>query len=164
MGSHLQLRAAGEPWKRALARNVALLRADRLLAQGVRFAISGVVVSTIYISVTTLLAEVSHLRFQLALAIGWTAAVCVHFTLQRVFVWAHQEKFALPFGHQVGRYLLVAGTQLGVTATTTAVLPSVLGLPAEAIYLGTATLLTLVNFLVFRNGIFHAGVSDTAST
>jgi putative flippase GtrA len=161
MGSQLQLRAAGEPWRRTLGRAVGLLRADRILAQGVRFAITGALVSVIYISVTTVLAEVSHLRFQVALVIGWCAAISVHFTLQRVFVWTHQEEFALPFGHQIGRYLLLAGTQLGVTALTTAVLPSALGLPTEVIYLATAALLTLINFLLFRNRIFHASVSDT---
>jgi putative flippase GtrA len=143
-----------------VSRGVALLRADRILAQGVRFAITGALVSVIYISVTTVLAEVSHLRFQLALVIGWCAAISVHFTLQRVFVWTHQEEFALPFRHQVGRYLLLAGAQLGVTSLTTAVLPSALGLPTEVVYLATATLLTLINFLLFRNRIFHAGGSE----
>jgi putative flippase GtrA len=164
MSSQLQLRAAGEPWWRAVRRVVALLRADRILAQGMRFAITGALVSVIYISVTTVLAEVSHLRFQIALVIGWCAAISVHFTLQRVFVWTHQEEFALPFGHQIGRYLILAGTQLGVTAASTAVLPSALGLPTEVVYLATAALLTLINFLLFRNRIFHAGVSDAAST
>ena len=162
MGSQLQLRAAESLWSRTLGRAVALLRADRILAQGVRFAITGALVSVIYISVTTVLAEVSHLRFQIALVIGWCAAISVHFTLQRVFVWAHQEEFALPFAHQVGRYLLLAGAQLGVTAITTSVLPSALGLPTEVVYLVTVALLTLINFLLFRNRIFHASGSDTA--
>jgi putative flippase GtrA len=156
MAYHLQLRAEGESWRRALVRGVTLLRTDAVLAQGVRFALSGAFVSVVYISVTTVLAEVSHLRFQVALAIGWSAAVVVHFTLQRTFVWANENDFVLPFRHQVGRYLVVAVSQLGVTATTTAVFPSVLGVPAEAVYLATAALITLVNFLVFRNGIFHA--------
>jgi putative flippase GtrA len=130
-------------------------RAEELFAQGIRFALSGVIVSIVYIAITTVLAEVSHLEFQLALAIGWCAAVSIHFTLQRLFVWAHEARFALPFAHQVGRYMLVACAQLGVTVTSTAVLPAVLGLPAEAIYLMTAVLLTLINFVVFRNGIFH---------
>lgn len=159
MASYGQLRESGEPWRRALIRNLALLRTDAVLAQGVRFAFSGVVVSIVYITVTTVLSEVSHLRFQVALAIGWCAAVSVHFTLQRTFVWRREAQFALPFGRQVRRYLLVAVSQLGVTAATTAVLPSVLGVSAEVVYLGTVTLVTVVNFVVFRNGVFHAHVS-----
>lgn len=156
MASYGRLRADGEPWGRALRRNLSLLRTDAVLAQGMRFALSGVVVSIVYITITTLLSEVSHLRFQVALVIGWCAAVAVHFTLQRTFVWRRQAGFALPFGRQVGRYLLVAVSQLGVTAATTTVLPSLLGVPAEAVYLATAALVTLVNFLVFRHGVFHA--------
>jgi putative flippase GtrA len=157
--SYWQVRAAGEPWRRALVRHLTG-RTDALVGHGMRFILTGAGVSIVYITVTTVLAEVSHLRFQVALAIGWCAAVCVHFTLQRTFVWTHRASFALPFGRQVGRYLLVAVSQLGLTATTTAVLPSLLGVPAEAIYLGTALLVTVVNFVVFRNRIFHAQPSD----
>jgi putative flippase GtrA len=156
MASYGRLRAEGEPWRRALARNLTLLRTDAILAQGVRFAFSGVVVSIVYISVTTVLSEVSHLRFQVALAIGWTAAVAVHFTLQRTFVWKRQQQFALPFARQVRRYLLVAVSQLGVTTATTTFLPPVLGVPAEVVYLATVSLVTLLNFVVFRHGVFHA--------
>jgi putative flippase GtrA len=164
MATYGRLRADGEPWRRALVRNFGLLRTDAVLAQGVRFAFSGVVVSIVYITVTTVLSQVSHLRFQIALVIGWSAAVAVHFTLQRTFVWRRQAAFALPFRRQVGRYLLVAVSQLGVTAATTTILPSVLGVSAEVVYLGTALLVTLINFLVFRNGIFHAEVSDVAGS
>jgi len=129
-----------------------------------RFALSGAVVSIVYIAITTVLAEVSNLRFQIALVIGWCAAASVHFTLQRTFVWAHHESFALPFARQVRRYLLLAVSQLGVTAATTTVLPSLLGVPAEAIYIATALLVTVVNFTVFRNGIFHGGASSAGRT
>jgi putative flippase GtrA len=155
MASYGQLKADGEPWGQALRRNLELLRTDAVLAQGVRFALCGAFVSLVYLATTTLLAEVSHLRFQIALVIGWTAAISVHFTLQRTFVWKRRSGFALPFPHQVGRYLLVAVSQLAVTAATTTVLPSALGVPAEAVYLATAALVTLVNFLVFRNRVFH---------
>jgi putative flippase GtrA len=163
MASYGQLRAEGEPWRRALARNLRLLRTDAILAQGVRFVISGVVVSIVYITVTTVLSEVAHLRFQIALAIGWTAAVSVHFTLQRTFVWKREQQFALPFARQVRRYLLVAGSQLAVTTATTTFLPSALGVPAEAIYLATVSLLTLFNFVVFRHGVFHPEVPAAGS-
>ena len=164
MASYGQMRVAGESWRHAVTRNLALLRKDGALAQGVRFALSGVVVSIVYVSVTTVLSVISHLRFEVALALGWCAAVSVHFTLQRVFVWAHRDGFALPLGRQVGRYLLLACSQLGVTAASTGLLPSALGLPAEVVYLATAALLTLVNFLVFRNRVFHTGAPNLRPT
>jgi putative flippase GtrA len=155
MASYGQLRAEGEPWRHALRRNLTLLRTDAVLAQGVRFAISGVIVSIVYIAVTTLLSEVAHLRFQIALVLGWTTAVSVHYTLQRTFVWKREARFALPFARQIRRYLLVAVAQLGVTTATTTLLPHLLGVPAEVVYLATVALVTLLNFVVFRNGVFH---------
>lgn len=140
--------------KGLLARGLNSLRTDAVLAQGVRFVISGATVSAVYITITTVLSAVSHMPFQIALTIGWCAGVSVHFTLQRTFVWAH-DAFALSFRTQIGRYLLVAGSQLGISAATTAVLPSVLDVSAEVVYLGTALVLTLFNFLVFRGGVFH---------
>jgi putative flippase GtrA len=127
-----------------------------LLGQGVRFALSGGTVALVYLATTTILAEVVGLPFQAALAIGFVAAIALHFTLQRVFVWTHHEEFALPFAHQVGRYLAVAGLQYAVTAASTALLPSALGVSTELVYLVTVAFVLSVNFLVFRHGIFHA--------
>jgi putative flippase GtrA len=127
-----------------------------LLGQGVRFALSGGTVALVYLGTTTLLAEVAGMPFQAALAIGFFVGLIVHFTLQRLFVWTHHEGFALPFGHQVGRYLLVAAVQYGVTAASTGLLPSALNVPAEIVYLVTVAVVLSSNFLVFRYGIFHA--------
>lgn len=153
----MQVRAADESWRQALVRSVVSLRADNVAAQGMRFVFSGVVVSIIYITVTTLLATVAHLRFEVALALGWCASVAVHFTLQRTFVWVSEKRFALAFGPQVRRYLLVAVSQLAVTTLTTSVLPSALRVSTELVYLATGATLTLINFLVFRNRVFHPG-------
>jgi putative flippase GtrA len=135
-----------------------------VLGQGVRFALSGGTVALVYLATTTVLAEVVGLPFQVALAIGFCVGLVVHFTLQRLFVWSHHEEFALPLSHQLGRYLAVAGVQYGVTAASTALLPSALGVPTEMVYLVTVAVVVSVNFLVFRNGIFHAKpeVSATA--
>ena len=138
-----------------------LLRALRapesgVLGQGVRFALSGGAIALVYLATTTILASVVGLPFQVALAIGFSVSIALHFTLQRLFVWSHHEEFALPLGHQVGRYLLVAAVQYGVTAASTAVLPSALGIPTEIVYLATVAVVLSVNFLVFRNAIFHA--------
>jgi putative flippase GtrA len=127
-----------------------------ILRQGFRFALAGSTVALVYLTTTTVLAEVFGVPFQAALAIGFAVAVIVHFTLQRLFVWTHHEEFALPLRHQVGRYLALAGAQYGVTAASTSLLPSVLNVSTELVYLGTVAVVLSVNFLVFRHGIFHA--------
>jgi len=127
-----------------------------LLGQGVRYALAGGTVALVYLVTTIVLAEVVGLPFQVALAIGFGVGILVHFTLQRLFVWTHHEEFALPLHHQVGRYLIVAGVQYGVTAASTALLPSALGVPVEIVYLATVAVVVSVNFMVFRHGIFHA--------
>jgi putative flippase GtrA len=132
-----------------------LTPASGLAGQGVRYAVAGVFVALVYLLTTTLLAEVVGLPFQVALSIGFAVALGVHFTLQRLFVWVHEEAFALPFQHQARRYLVVAGAQYGVTATTTALLPKVLGLPTEVVYLITVVLLAGANFVLFRTVVFH---------
>ncbi len=145
---------------RKLIGMVPLLHRDNLLGQGVRFAIAGGVVATVNIGITTGLAAGSQMPFQVVLAIGWVAAITVHFTLQRFFVWTHEEGFALPFRRQIRRYLLLAGSQFTVTAIATAVLPSLLDLSAVVIYLAVTGTITLTNFLVFRRGVFHADTNE----
>jgi putative flippase GtrA len=127
-----------------------------LVGQGIRFALAGGTVALIYLSTTLILADVVGLPFQIALAIGFGVGLVVHFTLQRMFVWAHHEEFALPLRHQAGRYLAAAAVQYGVTAASTSLLPSALGVSTEAVYLGTVAVVFSTNFVVFRHGIFHA--------
>lgn len=127
-----------------------------LMGQGVRFVLAGGTVALLYLSTTIVLADVVGLPFQIALAIGYCAGLVLHFTLQRIFVWTHQEEFALPLSHQAGRYLATAAVQYGVTAASTSLLPSALGMSTEVVYLATVMLVVGTNFLVFRHGIFHA--------
>lgn len=130
-------------------------RHTRLFGQGLRFALAGSTVALVYLLATTLLAVVAGLPFQAALAIGFCLALAVNFTLQRSFVWTRREDFALPLRHQIGRYLLAAGVQYGITAAIIALLPPVVGLSSEIVYLATVALMAAVNFLVSRNRIFH---------
>jgi putative flippase GtrA len=131
------------------------LQGSGLLAQGARYALTGGTVTIVYLGSTTVLADVMGLPFQIALAIGACIGVSVHFTLQRFFVWAHRDEYALPLRHQAARYLVFAGAQYGLTAISTAILPAALGLPVFLVYFGTVAILVSLNFLVFRNMIFH---------
>jgi putative flippase GtrA len=149
---------------RSLVCTLRTLRAPEsgVLGQGVRFALVGALVAVVYLSSTTILAVVVGIPFQAALAAGSALALAVHFTLQRVFVWAHHEEYALPFHRQIGRYLLLTGTQYGITAASVALLPNVLGISTEIVYLATAILVASTNFLLFRNRIFHANSTVAA--
>jgi putative flippase GtrA len=134
-----------------------------VVGQGVRYAMAGGVVASVYLGVTVLLAGVVGVHFQVALAIGFCCGITVHFTLQRFFVWAQEDEFALPFRHQASRYLLVAGTQYGVTAASTSLLPKALGLPTELVYGVTVLAVVSLNFLIFRHGVFHAKTTATGA-
>jgi putative flippase GtrA len=125
-----------------------------IAGQGFRFALSGSLVAIVYVSVTSALHDLLAVRFQIALAIGFATGVALHFTLQRVFVWRHYEKFALAVHHQAARYILVCGSQYGITALSTSLLPALLDLPVEVIYLTTMLSLTALNFAVLRNRVF----------
>jgi putative flippase GtrA len=127
-----------------------------ILGQGMRFGLAGGTVALVYLATTTVLAEVVGMPFQLALGIGFCVGLVVHFTLQRVFVWTHHEEFALSFHQQLGRYLVIAAVQYGITAASTSLLPPVLGLPTEVVYLATVAVVVSTNFIVFRHGVFHA--------
>ncbi|HSZ68983.1 MAG TPA: GtrA family protein [Solirubrobacteraceae bacterium] len=142
------------PLNRQLVTSV-LAPESGVLGQGVRFALAGSLVALVYLLTTTILALV--IPFQVALACGFCLALAVHFTLQRFFVWVHREGFALPLRRQAGRYLAIAAAQYGLTAASTSVLPPLLGLPTEVVYLLAFALITATNFVVLRNGIFHAG-------
>jgi putative flippase GtrA len=119
-------------------------------------------VTVVYLAVTTVLSQVVGLPFQLALALGFGFALLLHFTLQRLFVWVHEDGFALPLRRQVGRYLLMAGAQYGVTAASTAILPGVLGVATEVVYLATMAVVTTSGFLIMRFIIFHGQTGDEA--
>ena len=143
-------------------RHLASPEAGRL-GQGVRFAIAGAVVTVVYVTTTTVLAQVFGVAFQVALAVGYVLGLCVHFTLQRVFVWVHHEEFVLSVHQQAGRYLLLAGLQYGVTAAAVAVFPSLLGLSSQIVYFGAVIVVTAANFLIFGSRVFHAGPSGGAA-
>ncbi len=127
----------------------------RLTGQGIRFVLAGAAVVTVYVSLTTVLHEGLELPFQLALIIGFSTSVALHFTLQRQFVWRGSGTFALSIHHQAFRYLLLCAAQYGVTAFTTSQLPGPLGLPVELVYVLTVIFVPVVNFVLFRGRVFH---------
>ncbi len=133
-----------------------------LAGQSLRFVMSGGVVALVYAATTTLLHAALGLPFQLALVLGYLLSVAVHYTLQRLFVWRHDEEFALRARSQLVRYLCVSVSQYALTAVATAKLPRLLSAPVESVYLVTIFALALVNFAIFKTRVFHP-VSDRAA-
>jgi len=127
-----------------------------LLGLSVRFALAGGLGTVIYVLTTTLAADALGLPFQAAQAMGFYTALCVNFVSQRWFLWVKGERYILPIHRQAGRYLLMAWIQYGVTAVATLLLPSALGIPTEVVYLAMIVLISTINFLTLRHGIFHA--------
>ena len=126
-----------------------------------RFALVGGFVAVVYISVDHPVARRGRQSPSRSL---WCSASLsaspIHFTLQRVFVWRHHERFALAAHHQALRYLCMCFVQYGLTALSTSWLPGALGLPVEPVYLVSALGLAGLNFVVFRGRVFHADQPD----
>lgn len=127
-----------------------------VLGQLIRYVVGGCTTVAVYLLSTTFLALVLGLPFEVALAIGFCAMLTVNFTLHRVFVWMHREGFELPARRQFARYTAIAGTQYGLTAAGTAVLPGALGVSPEVVYLAIAVSFAGIAFLTYRQGVFHA--------
>ena len=134
---------------------------DSLRGRATRFVIAGGAMAIFYIGVTSFLA-VLGLPFQVALGIGFLAAVALHFTLQRLFVWPHRAQYALGMRQQLQRYLPLAVLQYVLTAGATAILPAWLGVPVIAVYVAIALSYSLFSFLFFRARIFHAEIGSGA--
>jgi putative flippase GtrA len=128
-----------------------------VFARAARFLLAGGSVTLVYLALTTILADVAGLPFEVALPIGYATAICLHFTLQRYYVWVDPGEYALPIRLQVGRYLALVGVLYGLTAASTAVLPHLLGLPVEVVYVVTVLVLAVGNFLLLGQRVFHPG-------
>jgi putative flippase GtrA len=128
---------------------------DSLRGRAARFVIAGGAMAIFYLSLTSLLAVIG-LPFQAALIVGFLAAVAVHFTLQRLFVWPQRGQYVLGLRQQLQRYLPLVVLQYFVTAGATATLPRWLGLPVLAVYIAIAVSYSVFNFLFFRARVFHA--------
>jgi len=125
------------------------------LGLGIRYAAVGGLVGLVYLTTTTVLAEVLATPFQIALAIANVTAIAVHFMLQRTVVWVHHARFALGVRSQAGRYLLLIAFQYALTAASTSLLPRALDVPVMPIYIVTVLMLAVPNVLFLRAKIFH---------
>src|SRR5689334_11729391 len=96
--------------------NIRSLLDRPFIQQGIRYALAGGTVAITYIGLTLLFSGPVGLPIQVAIPIGYVLAVSLHFLLQRRFVFADREQFALSGGAQVRRYVVIGAVQYAVTA------------------------------------------------
>lgn len=137
-----------------------MLIAHPLAGPTLRYGITGVIVSSIYFGGPLLLNGVAGLPLEVAIPIAYLTAVCLHFTLQRTFVFRHVTQFALTKRQQAMRYLAIGAVQYPTTAILTAVLPGLVHVQARLVYLTIAGAGSLTLFLVLRSRVFHEHEPD----
>ena len=126
----------------------------RLAGHAVRYALVGASVWLFYVGLTLLLSGPVGLPIQVAIIIALVIALTTHFLLQRYFVFRSAE-FALSVGAQVRRYLFMGAFLYAAAAAATSVLPALLGLSEQVVYLAATALSSLATFLFLRWGVFH---------
>lgn len=140
------------------------LRLSALLSgrfgRGFRFVLSGGGVALLYLTLTTALAEVAGVHFQLALAVGYATALAAHFSLQRFFVWAQDEEYVLSLHAQVARYVALAAAQYGSTVIVTLTAPPALHVRPTVVYVAWTLVVSAVGFVLFGRGVFHSTRDD----
>src|SRR4051794_1784674 len=127
------------------------------LPQPIRYITAGGLTTAAYFGVTLVLNGAFGVPIQVAIPIGYLVGLCVHFTLQRYFVFRTHAGFEHALHHQLARYLLLAFAQYAFTAAATAVLPDVLGVDERIVYVAAALFATVAVFLTLRAKVFtHA--------
>jgi putative flippase GtrA len=126
-----------------------------LNAETLRYVIGGSFTTVVYVGMTLTLSGPLDTPIQIAIPCSYATALILHFLLQRRFVFRREEGFALARHDQLRRYLTTAATQYGLAALSTAVLPGVLGLHEQLVYVVTALTLAAATFLILRAHVFH---------
>jgi putative flippase GtrA len=128
----------------------------------VRYGISGSFSTLTYIALTLLVSGPLDVPIQIAIPVSYVVSVLFNYSMQRWFVFAHSDAFALSPQAQFVRYVQIGAAQYALTALATAVLPDVLGLDEQVIYVATALIAAAITFVVLRLVVFHGGQESGA--
>ncbi len=153
--------ATSDPPSTPAARVAALRRSSAPHHQALRFVLNGGVVAVFHVGAGLLLAGPLGVTLQAAIPIAYVASLLLNYVLQRLFVFAHAERFATRLGVQFLRYLAVAGAQYGSIVLATTALPGPLGVSDRVVYVAAALLTPLLSFVALRAFVFH-GDTDAA--
>jgi putative flippase GtrA len=130
--------------------------------QVLRFVVSGATVALVYLGLGLLLSGPFGVPIQIAIPISYVISVLFNYSMQRWFVFAHSDEFALSKQAQFVRYVQIGAAQYVLTALATAVLPDVLGLDEQVVYVATALIAAAITFVVLRMIVFHGGQGPAA--
>jgi putative flippase GtrA len=123
--------------------------------QVARFVLSGGTVAVVYLGLGLLLSGPAGVPIQVAIPVSYVLSVLLNYTLQRYFVFAHSESFALAPQSQFIRYVQIGAVQYAITAGATAVLPGVLGLSEQVVYVAVALIAAAITFVLLRLIVLH---------
>jgi putative flippase GtrA len=124
--------------------------------QALRYVVSGGVVTVANLGLGLLLSGPLGIPIQIAICIAFVASLLLNYTLQRLFVFADRESFALAGASQFTRYIQLGAAQYVFTALATAVLPGLLGVSQQVVFVAAALFAAAVTFVVLRLAVFHA--------
>jgi len=125
--------------------------------QALRYALAGGTVTVTNLGLGLALAE--PLPIQLAIPIAYVLSACLHFVLQRHFVF-HGTDFVLPMHHQALMYVPIGVTQYAFTAVCTAVVPSWLDVEERAVFVVAALTAAAATFVFLRLRVFHGSTRE----
>jgi len=120
-----------------------------------KFLLTGAVVGGTHLGLVTV-AVLLGVPIQIALAASFIIALLMHFTLNRQWVFAAESGYALHFTRQGLRYVVVAAVSYAGTATSVALLPSLLGLPELAVFFLATCAMASVSFVALNFWVFRA--------
>jgi putative flippase GtrA len=135
-------------------RAIALRRHPTVRRLG-RFALSGVAVQGVYTALMAVLLLGVDLGRQPALAVSYTAALIVHFTLNRQFVFAPGDGYVHGLSSHGKRYVLAAILVYGVTALGLAVVPGALGVEPFVAWILMMVVIAAGNFALLGRFVFR---------
>ena len=128
-----------------------------------KFAATGVLVGGSHLVLVTL-AVLAGVPIQLALALSFAVALAMHFTLNRRWVFASEDGYALRLSRQGLRYLAVAATSYAGTSISVAVLPDILGVhELVALFLATGAM-ACFSFAALNLWVFRADAETRVSS
>ncbi|HEV7493831.1 MAG TPA: GtrA family protein [Baekduia sp.] len=130
--------------------------------QALRFVLSGGTVAVVYLGLGLLLSGPLGVPIQIAIPVSYVISVLFNYSMQRWFVFAHSDAFALSRQAQFLRYVQIGAAQYALTALATAVLPDVLGLDEQVVYVATALIAAVITFIVLRLVVFHGSTGSGA--
>ncbi len=127
-----------------------------ITGQALRFGIAGGTVTLVNLAIPIVLNDALGIPIELVIPFAYIVATALQFTLQRVFVFRHVQRFALSTRAQLMRYVLIGAVQYPTTALGTFILPKLFAISTKAAFLGTSLAFSVCLFLFMRKRVFHA--------